>query len=281
MIHTSRQLKDLVRNLAKGDSLQAQIIMRNYIMERFLERLASSKYNRNFILKGGMLVSAMVGLDNRTTLDIDTTIRNLPLSVTSAENILVEIISVPLDDGITFHMKSVSSIMDEAEYGGIRVAMEATLDTMKTPLKLDISTGDVITPREVEYQFKLMFENRTISILAYNLETVLAEKLETILSRDTANTRLRDFYDLYILQSDCSRSFDSAVLPAAFRATYEKRGSKEAMKVGGNTLKKIRSSGEMQELWKRYQTKFFYAEDIEWSKVMDAVDSLWQAAKGV
>lgn len=150
MIHTSRQLKALVQNLSKGDSMQAQILFRNYIMERFLERLSLSPYRGNFILKGGMLVSAMVGLDTRSTLDIDTTIKNLPLSVESAESILAEIIFVPVDDGVLFKIERISKIMDETDYGGIRASMTATIDTMKTPLKLDISTGDRITPREIE-----------------------------------------------------------------------------------------------------------------------------------
>lgn len=197
MIHTSTQLKALVRNMSKGNSMQAQIIIRNYMMERFLERLSQSKYRDNFILKGGTLVSAMVGLDTRSTLDIDTTIRGFSLTVDEVADIVGEIISIHLEDEVEFQITRISEIMDEAEYPGIRVMMEATLDTMKTPLKLDISTGDVITPKEISYQFKLMFEERTISVLAYNVETVFAEKLETILSRGCANTRMRDFYDLY------------------------------------------------------------------------------------
>lgn len=145
MIHTSRQLKTLVRNLSKGDNMQAQILIRNYIMERFLERLSLSPYQGNFILKGGILVSAMVGIDTRSTMDIDATIKNLPLSVESAESILAEIISIPIDDGVLFKMERISEIMDEAEYSGIRASMMAFIDTMRTPLKLDISTGDRIT----------------------------------------------------------------------------------------------------------------------------------------
>ena len=173
MIHTSKQLKDLVRNLSKGNSMQAQILIRNYMMERFLERLSRSPYRENFILKGGALVSAMVGLDTRSTMDVDTTLRGMPLTVENLSDILAEVLSIPLEDGVTFHITRIYEIMDEAEYPGIRAMLEANLETMRTPLKLDISTGDAITPREVSYQFKLMFEDRTISILAYNLETCL------------------------------------------------------------------------------------------------------------
>lgn len=208
MIKTSRQLKALARNLTKGDSIQAQIIMRNYVMERFLERISLSKYRNNFILKGGMLVSAMVGLDTRSTMDIDTTIKNIPLSVENARKMIEEIIAIPIDDGMAFSIKSVSEIMDEAEYSGVRANLEATVETMRTPLKVDISTRDVITPREVSYTFKLMFEERTISILAYNLETVLAERMETVIARGVANTRMRDYYDLYVLQSEYTHTID-------------------------------------------------------------------------
>ena len=208
MIKTSRQLKALARNLTKGDSIQAQIIMRNYVMERFLERISLSKYRNNFILKGGMLVSAMVGLDTRSTMDIDTTIKNIPLSVENARKMIEEIIAIPIDDGMAFSIKSVSEIMDEAEYSGVRANLEATLETIRTPLKVDMSTGDVITPREVSYTFKLMFEERTISILAYNLETVLAERMETVIARGVANTRMRDYYDLYVLQSEYTHTID-------------------------------------------------------------------------
>ena len=193
MIKTSRQLKDLIRNVAKGNSGRSQLLIRNYAMERFLDRVALSKYRDNFILKGGMLVSAMVGLDNRATMDIDTTIRNLSLDVEHAEQIVEEIASMELDDNIRFSIKDVSNIMDEAEYGGVRLSLDAFLDTMKIPLKIDISTGDAITPAEITYHYKLMFEQRYISLWAYPLETILAEKIETVLTRTIFNTRLRDF----------------------------------------------------------------------------------------
>lgn len=197
MIRTSRQLKDLVRNMAKGDSGKSQLLIRNYAMERFLERVARSKYKDNFILKGGMLVSAMVGLDNRATMDIDTTIRNLLLDVGHAKRIVEEIAAVEIDDNIRFFIRDVSNIMDETEYGGVRLSLDAFLDTTKIPLKIDISTGDVVTPAEITYHYKLMFEQRYISLWAYTLETVLAEKIETVFVRAIFNTRLRDF-SIYI-----------------------------------------------------------------------------------
>ena len=199
MIKTARQLKDLIRNLSRKKSADAQLLMRNYMMERFLDRISLSEYRDKFILKGGMLVAAMVGLDARSTMDLDATVKGTNVNVEDIENLISAIVSVPIDDGVKFQLKSISEIMDEAEYPGIRVNMTATFDGVVTPLKIDISTGDVITPGEVRYSFKLMLEERSIDIWAYNLETVLAEKLETIITRTTTNTRMRDFYDIYIL----------------------------------------------------------------------------------
>lgn len=275
MIRTSRQLKALVRNLTQGNSTQAQIIIRNYVMERFLERVSLSKYKNNFILKGGMLVSAMVGIDNRSTLDIDTTIKNMPLTLETAREIIEEIINIPIDDGMSFAIKGVSEIMDEAEYSGVRANLEAKLETMRTPLKIDISTGDVITPREISYSFKLMFEERTISILAYNLETILAEKLETVIARGIANTRLRDYYDLYILQNEYTYVIDDEQFKKAFAATCEKRNSTSVMEDGEIILNEINESEVMQKLWKSYQKKYSYAEDISWVEVMEAIKKMF------
>ena len=223
MIRTTRQLKDLVRNMAKGNSTRSLIIMRNYVMERFLERLSLSEYREKLILKGGTLVSAIVGLDTRSTMDIDATFKGFQLTEESARKAAEDITSIPLDDGMSFQVNRVAPIMDESDYPGIRVMMTATFERMKTPLKVDFSTGDVITPKEMEYSFKLLFEDRTISILAYNLETILAEKLETLFVRGTANSRMRDFYDLFVLGD--MQTYDSAVLNEAFSNTVKKRGS--------------------------------------------------------
>lgn len=274
MIHTSRQLKALVRNLSEGDSAKAQIIIRNYVMERFLERLSLSHYRNNMILKGGTLVAAMVGLDNRSTMDMDATLKNLPLNEQTAKEIVEDIIAIQVDDGMTFKIKNVMSIMDEADYPGIHVMLDATLETMHTPLKIDFSTGDAITPHEVTYSFRLLFEERTISILAYNLETVLAEKIETLLSRGTANTRMRDFYDIYVLTNTQAHNIDPATLKKAFANTSEKRGSIALLSDADLIMGEVAESASMDDLWKRYQLKFDYAADVPWDEVMKPVRRL-------
>ena len=274
MIHTSRQLKALVRNMSKGDSAKAQIIIRNYVMERFLERLSISSFRDNLILKGGTLISAMVGLDSRSTMDIDATVKNIPLSVESARKIVKEITSVQVDDGMTFEIKSAVTIMDELDYFGVRVMLDTMLETMHTPLRIDFSTGDVITPMEVAYSFRLLFEDRTILLLAYNLETVLAEKLETLLTRGTANTRMRDFYDIYVIKTAQMHNIDHINLHNAFSNTSTKRGSRAVIGDAALILDEIQNSSEMAILWSIYQSKFEYAAVIVWDDVIESVRQL-------
>lgn len=275
MIKTARQLKDLIRNLSKDKAADAQILMRNYMMERFLERISLSEYRDKFILKGGMLVAAMVGLDARSTMDIDATVKGATVGIEEVENMIASIISVPVDDGVEFRVKRISEIMDEAEYPGIRISMETEFDGVITPLKTDISTGDAITPREVRYSFKLMLEDRSIEIWAYNLETVLAEKLETVVSRATTNTRMRDFYDIYILEQLHGNTLDPQILHDALRATAHKRGTERHLAEAAEVFEEVENSSVMQKLWESYRKKFSYAADLEWNIIMGAVRSLY------
>lgn len=275
MIKTARQLKDLIRNLSREKSADAQLLMRNYMMERFLERISLSEYRDKFILKGGMLVAAMVGLDARSTMDLDATVKGANVNVEDIENLISAIVSVPIDDGVKFQLKSISEIMDEAEYPGIRVSMTTTFDGVVTPLKIDISTGDAITPREVRYSFKLMLEDRSIDIWAYNLETVLAEKLETIITRTTTNTRMRDFYDIYILEQLHGNTLNSQILHDALWATAHKRGTERHLAEAAEVFEEVENSSVMQKLWESYRRKFSYAADLEWNIIMGAVRSLY------
>lgn len=275
MIKTARQLKDLIRNLSREKSADAQILMRNYMMERFLERISLSEYRDKFILKGGMLVAAMVGLDARSTMDLDATIKGANVNVEDIENLISSIVTVPIDDGVKFQLKSISEIMDEAEYPGIRVSMSTTFDGVVTPLKIDISTGDAITPREVRYSFKLMLEDRSIDIWAYNLETVLAEKLETIITRTTTNTRMRDFYDIYILEQLHGTTLNPKILHDALLATAHKRGSEKYLNQAEEVFNEVENDSVMQKLWETYRKKFSYASDLEWDVIMKAIRRLY------
>ncbi|MBP3324845.1 MAG: nucleotidyl transferase AbiEii/AbiGii toxin family protein [Coprococcus sp.] len=279
MINTAKQLKDLIRNLSKKKSADAQILMRNYMMERFLERMSVSQYKDKFILKGGMLVAAMVGLDARATMDIDATIKGADVNVEAVERIISDIVSVPLEDGVTFRIKQISEIMDEADYPGVRVSMETEFDGVRTPLKIDISTGDVITPREIQYSFKLMLEERSIDVWAYNLETVLAEKLETVISRNITNTRMRDFYDIHILLKLYGNTLDAQVLRDALQATAKKRESERYLSDAEEIFDELQNVPIMQNLWASYQKKFSYAEDILWDTIMSSVKELYYVCR--
>ena len=278
MITTARQLKDLVRNLSKKKSADAQILMRNYMMERFLERISLSEYKNQFILKGGMLVAAMVGLDARATMDLDATIKDTNVSVEDVEMIISKIISIPLNDGVLFRIKRISEIMEEADYPGVRVSMETKFDGVITPLKIDISTGDIITPREIKYNFNLMLEDRTIEVWAYNLETVLAEKLETVISRNVTNTRMRDFYDIYILQKLYGEQLSKDVLRDALVATAKKRETLEQIETEDidEVFDEIQSSSVMENLWKAYQRNYSYSADIPWHTIMKSIRTLYE-----
>ena len=272
MIRTATQLKAKVRNLSGSDSQKAQTLIRNFIMERFLERIALSKYRNNFILKGGMLVAAVVGLDTRATLDIDTTIKSINLSKEKAERIVNEIIAVDIDDGMRFQISRITDIMEEHEYPGIRIVLDSTLENLRQTVKIDISTGDVITPGAIEYSYRLMFEDRAISLWAYNIETLLAEKLETILARGTANTRMRDFYDIHIITNQFNFSHD--VFRKAFIATSTKRGTSDLILDLNDIIHNIGTDQTMIRMWEGYRINSFYVGELPWNVVMTAVKKL-------
>jgi len=274
-VKTSTQLKALVRNLSKAKNVEAEIILRNFMLERFLERVSLSEYKDSFILKGGMLIAAMVGIDTRTTMDMDATIKGRTLTEPEIVTFIETILNIPIDDGVVFTLRGIEEIREEADYPGYRASIEASLDKTRQILKVDITTGDFVTPREVEYSFRLMFEDRAISILAYNLETVLAEKFETIITRSTTTSRMRDFYDIYILTT--TQNFDAAVFKAALKKTVEKRGTTAQMTDSENVIQTVIDSQILIDLWKRYQKKFNYAEDVSWDMVSLALKDLLQA----
>lgn len=277
MIHSSKQLKDLIRNLSKEVGIEAHVLIRKYMMERFLERVSSSKYNGSFILKGGMLVAAFVGVEARATMDIDTTIKGIPVTIVDMERTITEISNIDLGDNVKFRIKKVLEIMDEAEYSGIRFSMDAVLDGAVIPLKIDISTGDEITPREIAYSYKLMFEDRIIPIMTYPIETVLAEKLETVISRSITNTRMRDFYDIHILLK--SQNINADILALALERTAKKRGNFSLLENAESVLNIVKSDEDMKRLWNIYQKKFKYASEYTWDEVIHSVIELSIEAK--
>jgi len=257
------QLKAIIKNLAKEKHISAQLVMQNFMLERLLERISLSRYQQNFILKGGFLIAAMVGLDTRATMDMDATIKGLPINEQMIRELFEEICKIELDDDVTFEFRSIGEIREGDEYTGYRVSLFANYPPMEVPLKLDITTGDKITPREIEYQFKLLLEDRSISVLAYNLETIMAEKLETVIFRGDQNTRPRDYYDIYILAKLQYSNIDSESLKAALDATAKRRGSTDVIKDYRRIMETVEKSEVMQKQWKNYQKDFGYADGIE------------------
>lgn len=271
---TPEQIKGRIKSVAKQNNADARTLMRIYMMERFLERLAQSEYRDNFIIKGGILVTAMIGVAHRSTMDIDTSMKNLNLSAEDALRVVNQVKDIDLDDGVSFEVKDVSNIMDEMEYPGIRVTMNANVGRLITPLKIDISTGDVITPRAIEFNYDLLLEDRSISLWSYNLETILAEKLQTVLARGILNTRMRDFYDIRMLVDTYEDKVNKAVLKDAFAATCKKRGTDHLQEQAEEIIKIIEANEQLQVLWRAYQKKYSYAADIDYASVISGVRKL-------
>lgn len=270
------QFKAVIKKIAKEKQISAQLVLQNYMLERFLERVSISKYRDQYIIKGGFLIASMVGLDTRATMDMDATIKGIPVNEDTVRKMIEEIITVPISDEITFHLKGVGEIREGDEYTGYRVALSADYEKMSVPLKLDITTGDKITPREIEYSYHLMMEDRRINVLAYNLVTVLAEKLETIISRGDQNTRPRDYYDVYILTVLQNEKIDLNSLKEALEQTTRKRCSTEIVKQYKSVIQIVRESDVMQKQWNNYASKFDYTSGINFSDTCDAVMNIME-----
>lgn len=263
-------LKGKIKNYAKSNNIAAQVVLQNYMFERFLERLSLSDYREKFVVKGGMLIAAIVGLDTRSTMDLDTTLRNLPLTEEQISTAIRSVCDIHLDDDVVFKMQAIGPIRKDDVYGGYCVRIDAVYDTIVTPLSIDVSTGDVITPSPVKYDFGGIFDDGLkITLWGYNIETVIAEKVETILSRGVFTTRPRDYYDVYVLVT--TQEYDKNLFAEALDATAKHRGSTEKIKDIPSILERISESHELKNLWSKYQKKFAYASDISYEMIMDVL----------
>ncbi len=268
------QLKAHIKNKAAEKHISAQLVMQNYMLERLLERISLSPYRSNFIIKGGFLISAIVGLDTRATMDLDTTIKGLTLTHETISRIFADICAIPIADDIQFEIAGTTDIRDADDYPGIRVALKANYQPISVPLTVDVTTGDMITPREIEYAFPLLFDDRTISVLAYNLETVLAEKMETILARNIANTRLRDYYDIHILYALHGSQCQISTLRQALERTTEKRGSSSILEDYPEIMSEILKSERLRKQWEKYAREYEYAKDISFDDACKTIRTL-------
>lgn len=271
MIKNATQLKAKIKNFAKEKNIDSRTVLQEYVLERFIDRISKSKYKNDFILKGGMLISSMVGVDLRSTLDIDTTIKGFEFTLDKLNEVLNEIIETDIDDMFNFKILMNKKIMEETEYHGYRITLEANFDTISQKFKIDISTGDIITPNEVKYNIKKMLSDDKIEILAYNIETILSEKIHSIIQKGEDNTRARDYYDIYILEKTKKEEINNNILKEAIINKFEER--KNSNLVSNIYLKvlDLEKNIKLKELWNEYRNKFTYAKDI---KFEDTIKSL-------
>ena len=261
------QLKAKIKNISKEKNISAQLVLQNYMMERFIERIALSDFQDQMIIKGGLLISSIVGLDSRATMDIDMTLKGKPVNESFVLDYINEISRININDEVKFDVVSITEIREMDDYFGFRVSLIAGIGTMKIPLKIDITTGDKIIPSEISYEYPLMFENRSIKIKAYNLETILSEKIETIISRGNQNTRMRDFYDIDILLKLKSKNIDYNILRLAIEETSKKRDSLNLLLKYKEIISNIENNNEMLVRWKNYQNSFNYARTIDFTEI--------------
>lgn len=267
--------KAKINNISKEKKVAPQSVLQIYMLERLLERISVSEYKDNFILKGGMLISAILGMSSRSTMDMDTTVKGFELTEESATKILTEICAIELDDDITFKMNKIELIREEDDYNGYRATFEAKFkNSMPVIFKIDITTGDAITYKEIEYDYNLMLEDKKIPVWSYNLETILAEKFEAVIKRGIAGTRIRDFYDVYMLINTQEENINKKLLKTAINLTSEHRESLDLIHNWESTLKLLAEDEDMKKRWKVYQKTYFYAKDIEYDQLIKSIEKV-------
>ena len=264
-------IKAKIRNLAKNNNLSSQEVLQMFLFERFLERLSKSEYRSNFVIKGGFLVSSLIGISNRTTMDMDSTIKGLPLTEENITKVVNSIINIEVNDGIQFEIKDVNYIRESDEYENFRVSLVANIGKTKNPMKLDLTTGDTITPREIEYSYPCIFHEKNIEVLAYPVETIIAEKYESIIKRNITTTRMRDFYDLYALYNLKKKEIDMDILRTAIIRTSSRRESLELMKIANEIIEDIKNDPYLKELWNVYVSENKYIGELSFDNVVDVI----------
>ena len=275
MFSNANSFKAKIKNISKDKGIPAQQVQQHYLIEQVLKMISTSPYRDSFIVKGGYLIGQMIGLDKRTTMDLDVTLKGTEMSKENLIHIFEEILCSKTD-GFSFSVDKLEPIRQDDEYGGFSLKLNATFDTLKEVVFIDITTGDKITPREITYSMTSIFTNESIKIWTYNLETVLAEKLETIISRGLASTRPRDRYDLFTLYKLRKEEINLEVLKNALENTAEKRKSKDAIYNWEEQVRGIEISDYQKELWIRYQRQFKYAKDISFDNSVQVIREIMQ-----
>lgn len=268
------EFKNKIKSVEEEYDLNHYEVLQRFMFERILERISISKYNSNFILKGGLLLSAIFGINERSTKDIDTTIIGIDISKTEMVKILNEILNIDLNDGTTFNIVNITDIREESEYGGNKYNIIGKIENIKVQLEIDISTGDKVTPREMKYKYQSIFENKSIIINCYNLETILAEKLETILRRGKFNSRMKDYYDVYYILNNLYDDIDILILNNAIKNTFNKRDSIKYLNDYKEIILSIKNGSIINNLWNIYSSKYKYACNIKFNNILETIENI-------
>lgn len=273
-MRTAEQLKGKIRNYAKETGLMSQEILQMYLFERVIDRLSKSKYKDNFVLKGGFLIASMIGINERTTMDMDTTVQGLPMNEDTIASIWKEIFMIDVADGIDFIYDRITPIREDDDYNNFRIFFFARQGKINNPMRLDITTGDRITPAAIEYNYRTIFDDGTIPVRAYNLETIIAEKYETIIRRNIGTTRARDFYDLHILYKLYKSKINFDILKMAIRRTSEKRKSIDEIQDWKEIINELQTDAAVEFLWENYRKENIYAANYSYKDVMETLGTI-------
>lgn len=271
MIKNRDSLKAKASNLSKKTNIPNKYLIQNFMFEALLKRISKSKYKDKFIIKGGLLLASIFGVNLRSTMDLDTTIKGLPLNRKTITKVINEIISIDLDDNIKLEIENIKDIREEELYSGFEVNLKAEFDGLKTNLMIDITTGDVITYKEVEFKYSTLFDSETINIMTYNYETIIAEKFESIISRNIDNTRMKDYYDLYMFVHLKWNDINKETLRKAIINTSKARGSLDYIDNANKYIELISDDFRLKALWNSYQNNYEYAKDIEFTDTLNAI----------
>ena len=271
MIKNKDSLKAKIYNLAKQTNIPNKYLIQNFMFEALLKRISKSKYKDKFIIKGGLLLSSIFGVNLRSTMDLDTTIKGLPLNRETITKVINEIISIDVEDNIKLEIENVKDIREEELYSGFEVNLKAEFDGLKTNLMIDITTGDVITYKEVEFKYSTIFDNETINIMTYNYETIIAEKFESIISRNIDNTRMKDYYDLYMFVNLKWNDINKDTLKNAIFNTSKARETLDYIDNASKYIELINDDSRLKSLWNSYQNNYEYAKGIEFVDTINAI----------
>lgn len=272
------QLKAIINNKAKAAGVSPQLMLQNYMLERLIDRISRSPWRDCVIVKGGMLIGSLIGVDRRTTKDLDTTVRGFTLTHSKAAEVFGEICTIDAEDDLSFELLRTDDIREAAKYPGIRVFLRACYDPLAVPLTVDVTTGDKITPSAIAYEYPFVFDEGSATVMAYPLETVMAEKIETVLARSVATTRIRDFYDVYELWRVRGHAVHTRTLAQALAATCEKRNTWEAVERREEIIDGMRADDSLRRQWQTYASKHSYAADLSFAETLDAV---WEVMESI